>query len=68
VGLSSVGVTGPDEVDGVAPGTVVVGLAVGGDEVVTAELRLPGDRERLRSFATISAFDLLRKHLSSRAG
>ena len=48
--------------DGPSSGTVYVGLATteGAD---ASALRLPGDAERLRAFATISAFDLLRRRL-----
>ncbi|HVF33313.1 MAG TPA: competence/damage-inducible protein A [Acidimicrobiales bacterium] len=66
VGLSYTGVAGPAEQDGQAPGTVFVGLALAGvadGDVETAELRLPGDRERVRQFAAISGLDLLRKRL-----
>ncbi len=63
VGLSFTGVAGPAEQDGQAPGTVFVGLAVGDQPPVSTRLTLPGDRERVRQFATISGLDLLRKHL-----
>ena len=50
-------------------GTVYVGLAFG-DEVTSQLVVLPGDRERVRQFATISAVDLLRHRLlaEQRAG
>jgi len=62
VGLAVSGVAGPDSQDGVAPGTVFVGLAIG-DEVDSTMLRLPGDRDRVRQFSVISALDWLRKRL-----
>ncbi len=62
VGLSVTGVAGPDEQDGQAPGTVFVGLDVGGGATSVA-LRLPGDRPRVRSYAAISALDALRRAL-----
>jgi nicotinamide-nucleotide amidase len=69
VGLSLTGVAGPADQDGLPPGTVFVGLAMPGDEVGTAKLvRLPGDRERVRQFAAISALDLLRQNLIRQSG
>ena len=69
VGLAVTGVAGPDWQDGERPGTVYVGLAFG-DEVTSQLVVLPGDRERVRQFATISAVDLLRHRLlaEQRAG
>ena len=63
VGIAATGVAGPTEQDGVAVGTVYFGLAIPGlpTEVVTT--RLPGDRERLRQFSTISLLNLLRQRL-----
>jgi nicotinamide-nucleotide amidase len=63
VGLSTTGVAGPSEQDGRPPGTVFVGLALPGAEPEAVELRLPGDRERVRDYSSISAFDLLRRRL-----
>ena len=65
VGLGITGVAGPDDQEGVAPGSVFVGLALPGDGVqpLTRELRVPGDRERVRQYAAISALDLLRRAL-----
>ncbi len=65
VGLSLTGVAGPDEEDGVAVGTVFVGLALGDVQPVVTELRLPGDRARVREYATISALDALRRSLDA---
>jgi nicotinamide-nucleotide amidase len=62
VGLSVTGVAGPAEQDGQKAGTVFVGLAFE-DSTETRELHLPGDRERVRDFSTISALDLLRHRL-----
>lgn len=62
IGLALTGVAGPDEQEGQKPGTVFVGLAIG--KVAEAiELHLPGDRDRVRQYATISALDLLRRRL-----
>jgi nicotinamide-nucleotide amidase len=63
VGLSTTGVAGPTEQDGRPPGTVFVGLALPGAESEAVELRLPGDRDRIREYSAISAFDLLRRRL-----
>jgi len=65
VGLATTGVAGPDSQEGVAPGTVFMGVAgpgTGAPEAV--EGHLPGDRDRVRQFATISLLDLLRRRLS----
>ena len=64
-GLGITGVAGPNDQEGVAPGTVFVGLALPGDRLVTRELRLPGDRPRVRQYGAISALDLLRRQLLS---
>jgi nicotinamide-nucleotide amidase len=63
VGLGITGVAGPDEQDGQRPGTVFVGIALPGRPVVSQQLHLPGDRERVRQFSTISALDMLRRSL-----
>jgi nicotinamide-nucleotide amidase len=63
VGLALTGVAGPDEQEGQAPGTVVVGLALPGTEPESLVFHLPGDRERVRQYAAISALDLLRRRL-----
>jgi nicotinamide-nucleotide amidase len=67
VGLSVTGVAGPAEQDAQPVGTVFVGLSLDG-EVESVPLRLPGDRERIRGFATISALNLLRLRLLARPG
>jgi nicotinamide-nucleotide amidase len=64
VGLSVTGVAGPDEQDGQVPGTVYVGLSLG-ERTTHAALRLPGDRARVRTYAAISALDVLRRALQS---
>lgn len=63
VGLGITGVAGPDDQEGVTPGTVFVGLALPSHQPVTRQLRLPGDRVRVRQYAAISALDLLRRAL-----
>ncbi|HEY6622657.1 MAG TPA: competence/damage-inducible protein A [Acidimicrobiales bacterium] len=66
VGLAVTGVAGPDSQDGQAPGTVYVGLALPGRPAEAAALSVPGDRDRVRQYATISALDLLRRRLDAR--
>ena len=63
VGLSITGVAGPDEQEGVAPGTVIVGLALPGRGAESLVFHLPGDRERVRPYAAISALDVLGRRL-----
>jgi nicotinamide-nucleotide amidase len=65
VGLAVTGVAGPAEQDGQPVGTVFVGLALD-DAVESVQLRLPGDRRRVREFSAISALDLLRHRLLAR--
>jgi nicotinamide-nucleotide amidase len=68
VGLATTGVAGPTEQEGRRVGTVVVGLALPGSVSEAVEFRLPGERERVRQLATISAFNLLRRRLSAADG
>ena len=63
VGLATTGVAGPSEQEDRPVGTVVVGLALPGSAPEAVELRLPGDRERVRQLATISALNSLRRRL-----
>jgi nicotinamide-nucleotide amidase len=65
VGLGITGVAGPTPQEDLPPGTVFVGVALG-DSATAAALRLPGDRVRIRDYATISALNALRQHLSTR--
>ncbi|MEX2294636.1 MAG: competence/damage-inducible protein A [Acidimicrobiales bacterium] len=60
VGLSTTGVAGPTEQEGQPPGTVWLGLAIG-DDVDAIQIRLPGDRDRIRQMAVISLLDRLRR-------
>lgn len=62
--LSITGVAGPLPQEANLVGTVFVGLSseLFGDRAI--QLMLPGDRERIRQFATISALDWLRKILA----
>ena len=63
VGLSITGVAGPDAQDGQPPGTVFVGLARAGRPTESFGFNVPGDRDRVRQYATIAALDLLRRAL-----
>jgi nicotinamide-nucleotide amidase len=62
VGLGVTGVAGPDEQEGQPVGTVFCGVALG-DHVEAVHVQLPGDRHRVRDFATITLLDLLRRRL-----
>jgi nicotinamide-nucleotide amidase len=67
VGISVTGVAGPAEQDGQPVGTVFFGLDLDG-RVEARKARLPGDRDRIRQFATISLVNMLRLRLMERAG
>jgi nicotinamide-nucleotide amidase len=64
VAVSVTGVAGPDTQDGMPVGTVFMGLCVDGEADATM-IRLPGDRARIRQFATISVLDWLRRRLAA---
>jgi nicotinamide-nucleotide amidase len=61
-GVALTGVAGPAEQEGKPVGQVHVGLAFEGGSLAR-QLRLPGDRELIRTYACVSALDLLRRHL-----
>jgi nicotinamide-nucleotide amidase len=63
IGLGITGVAGPDEQDAEQPGTVYVGLVIRDAPPISLQLHLPGDRDRVRQYAAISALDLLRRSL-----
>ncbi len=65
VGLGVTGVAGPDEQEGQPAGTVFFGLALGDGPVEAVGTQLPGQREMVRQFATISLLNLLRMKLVS---
>jgi nicotinamide-nucleotide amidase len=67
VGVAVTGVAGPTEQDGQAVGTVCFAIALPGGVVEAVSTRLPGDRERIRQFATISLLNLLRMRLDALA-
>jgi nicotinamide-nucleotide amidase len=62
-GLGLTGVAGPDPQDGVAPGTVHIGVAGPGVAEVRT-LRFDGDRNAVRLASVRAVFDLLREHLA----
>jgi nicotinamide-nucleotide amidase len=63
VGLGITGVAGPDDQEGVAPGTIFVGLRLPDGSTAARQLNVPGDRDRVRQYGAISALDLLRRAL-----
>jgi nicotinamide-nucleotide amidase len=65
VGIAVTGVAGPTEQDNRAVGTVCFAIAVPGHDPFAVTTRLPGDRERIRQFATISLLNLVRQRLDA---
>ena len=63
VGVAATGVAGPTEQEGQPVGTVWLGLALG-DDVDAVQIRLPGDRDRVRQMAVISLLNRLRLALA----
>lgn len=63
VGISVTGVAGPTEQEGQPVGTVWLGLALPDRPSEAVKLQLPGGRDQIRQFATISLMDLLRRRL-----
>jgi nicotinamide-nucleotide amidase len=68
VGLSITGVAGPDTQDDQPPGTVFVGLSRPGHDTESFAFHVPGDRDRVRQYATIAALDLLRRRVAPAGG
>jgi nicotinamide-nucleotide amidase len=68
IGLGITGVAGPDQQDEQPAGTVFVGIAFADRPVISQQLYLPGDRERVRQFSAISALDMLRRALIASVG
>jgi nicotinamide-nucleotide amidase len=62
VGLAVTGVAGPAEQEGQPVGTVWLGFAIG-ETAEATQMRLPGGRQQIRQFATISLMDQARKRL-----
>jgi len=65
VGLGVTGVAGPAEQDGQPVGTVFMAVSLDGD-TQCVNVRLPGVRDQVRQFATISLLDFLRRRLLAR--
>jgi nicotinamide-nucleotide amidase len=63
VGLSITGVAGPEPQDDQPPGTVFVALSREGSDTAAFAFNVPGDRDRVRQYATIAALDLLRRQV-----
>ncbi len=63
IGIATTGVAGPDESEGKPVGTVCLAVAAA-DGALASTVRLPGDRERIRQFSTITLLDLLRRVLA----
>lgn len=66
VGLSVTGVAGPARQEGQPVGTAFFGMAID-DDTQVVQVKLPGDRDRIRQFAAISLLDMLRRRLLDRA-
>ncbi len=62
IGLATTGEHDLGKIDGSNAGTTYLGIAIG-DEVRVEEVRLPGDRERVRQFSVISLLNALRLRL-----
>jgi len=60
--LSATGVAGPDPDGGHVPGEVYVGVS-SEEDLFSEGFLLGGDRQRVREYCTITALDVLRKHL-----
>jgi nicotinamide-nucleotide amidase len=65
VGIAITGVAGPAAQEGQPVGTVWFGLSVPGAPTEAVEAHLPGDRIRVRQFATISLLNLVRLRLDA---
>lgn len=63
IGIATTGVAGPDESEGLPVGTVCLAVAAA-DGALASTVQLPGDRERIRQFSTITLLDLLRRVLA----
>ena len=68
VGLAVTGVAGPTEQEGRPVGTVYFGLAIPGREPEAVHVLLPGDRQRLRQFSTITVLNQARLRLLEHSG
>jgi len=62
--VSVTGEAGPESSTGAPPGTIYVGLASPDRAPEAKRYVMPGDRERVRGFATNAALDQLRRHIT----
>jgi len=62
-GISITGEAGPESSTGVPVGTIFVGFAGPDGRPDALRFAMPGDRTRIRGFATQAALDLLRRRL-----
>lgn len=62
IGIATTGVAGPQESEGQPVGTVCLAVAAL-DGAIASTVRLPGDRERIRQYSTITLLNLLRRTL-----
>jgi len=63
VAVAVTGAAGPDPHDGADPGTMIIAVATS-EDTRARTLRFPGDRERVRTYATTSALHLVRLALT----
>lgn len=63
IGVATTGVAGPEMLEGQAAGTVWIGMSWRGRSGAR-KVQLLGDRERIRTYATATALDLMRLTLS----
>jgi len=63
VGIATTGVAGPEPMEGQPVGTVWMALALPDVPLEAVSNRLPGDRDRIRQFASIGLLNLLRMRL-----
>lgn len=61
--VATTGEAGPESATGVPVGTVFVGVAGGGQPPAAKRMLMPGDRARIRGFASNAALDRLRRRI-----
>ena len=63
VAVAVTGVAGPDEQDGLPPGTLCIGVAFPDGSTSSSTAVLPGVRDQMRQMSVITALDFLRRSL-----
>lgn len=63
VAVAVTGVAGPDEQDGLPPGTLCIGVAFPDGSTSSTTAVLPGVRDQMRQMSVITALDFLRRSL-----